>query len=183
MNQHLQQRWHQLSHRERILVLAGGVIVGMSLLFVLVVDPLLDSYDQLNRQEARKRKDLREFMVLAQEYTAKQAQLVQAEQRLPEAGGQFSLLAFLEEAAGAAKMRDHIAGMQPQVQPSSNGYEETAVDLRLENVSLPQVLDLLVAIDQAPYDLQVQHLKIRPKFDDPTRLETTIRVLSYAKSR
>jgi general secretion pathway protein M len=183
MKQHLQERWRQLSHRERFLVLAGGMVVGLSLLFALIVDPLLDSYERLNRQEARKRKDLQEFTVLAQEYTAKQTRLLQAEQRLPQAGAQFSLLAFMEEAAGTANVRNHIAGMQPQVQPISNGYEETAVDLRLDGVSLPQLLDLLVAIDGAPYDLQVRHLKIRPKFDDPARLETTIRVLSYAKAR
>ncbi|MCS6896785.1 MAG: type II secretion system protein M [Nitrospira sp.] len=183
MMQSLRERWQQLSRRERIIVLAGGIIVGLSLLFALIVDPLLESYDRLVRQEARKRKDLQELTLLAQEYGAKQDRLAQVERRLPDAGGHFSLLAFMEEAAGTANVRNHIAGMQPQVQTLPIGYEETAVDLRLEGVYLPQLLDLLVAIEQAPYDLQVRHLKIRPKFDDPARLEVTIRVLSYAKLR
>jgi general secretion pathway protein M len=39
-----------------------------------------------------------------------------------------------------------------------------------------------MAIDQAPYDLQVRHLQIRPKFDNPVNIDATVRVLSYAKS-
>ena len=89
----------------------------------------------------------------------------------------------MEEAATAARIRERITGMQPQVQSLAQGYQETAVDLRLEGVQLPDLLALLVAIDQAPYDLQVRHLQVRPKFDNPVNLDATIRVLSYAKTR
>lgn len=181
MMQALHERWQQLSQRERMIVLVGGVITGLSLLFVLIVDPLLAKYDRLERQEARKQKDLHELALLSQEYAAKRARLVKAEHRLPSVDNRFSLLTFMEEAAAAAKVRDRIAGMQPQVQPLSEGYEETAVDLRLEGVQLPELLALLVAIDRAPYELQVRHLKIRPKFDNPVNLDATVRVLSYAK--
>jgi general secretion pathway protein M len=177
----LRERWQQMSERERMIVGIGGVIVGLSLFFTLVADPLLSTYDRLERQEARKRKDLGELAALSLDYAAKRDRLTKAEHRLPEAGSHFSLLAFIEETASTAQVRDRIASMQPQVQTLSEGYEETAVDLRLEGVQLPQLLALLVAIDRAPYDLQVRHVKIRPKFDNPVNLDATIRVLSYAK--
>ena len=177
----LRERWQQLSQRERVIVAAGGAVVGISLLFVLVIDPLITKYDRLAHQEARKQKDLRELATLSQDYAAKRDRLVKAEQRLPGASSRFSLLTFMEEAAGAARIRDRIAGMQPQVQTLSEGYEETAVDIRLEGVQLPELLALLVAIDRAPHELHVRHLKIRPKFDNPVNLDATIRVLSYAK--
>ncbi len=181
MIQTLRERWQQLSQRERIIVLAGGCIAGLSLLFVLIVDPLLATYERLERQEARKQKDIHELALLSREYAAKRDHLAKAETRMPEAGSRFSLLAFLEEAAAAARVRDRIVGMQPQIQSLSQGYQETAVDLRLDGVQLPELLALLVAIDRAPYDLQVRHLKIRPKFDNPVNLDATVRVLSYAK--
>lgn len=177
----LRDRWHQLSQRERTIVLVGGIILSLSLLFVLVVDPLLAAYERLARQEARKQKDLRELTVLSREYAAKRDRLTNAEQRMPTSDNRFSLLTFMEEAAATAQIRDRITSMQPQVQTLSQGYEETAVDLRLEGVQLPELLVLLVTIDQAPYDLQVRHLKIRPKFDNPVNLDATLRVLSYAK--
>jgi general secretion pathway protein M len=178
----IKERWQHLAARERTIVLVGGIVIGLSLLFVLVVDPLLAKLDQLERQAVRKQKDIRELAVLSQEYAGKRARLEKAEQRMPSADSHFSLITFMEEAATTTHVRERIAGMQPQVQALAQGYQETAVDLRLEGVQLPELLALLVAIDQAPYGLQVKHLQIRPKFDNPVNLDATIRVLSYAKS-
>jgi len=183
MRHALKERWHQLSSRERSILLIGGGIVALSLLFVLIVDPLLAKLDRLDRQAVRKQKDIHELALLSKEYGVKRARLAKAESRMPPADGQFSLVTFMEEAATAARIRERITGMQPQVQSLAQGYEETAVDLRVEGVQLPDLLALLVAIDQAPYDLQVRHLQVRPKFDTPVNLDATIRVLSYAKSK
>jgi len=181
MMQTLRERWHQMSQRERMILLVGGIVVGLSLLFVIAVDPLLDKVERLERKTVQKQKDIKELLILGQEYKTKRERLAEAERRLPAPDSQFSLLIFMEEAATTAHVRERIAGMQPQVQSVAQGYQETAVDLRLEGVQLPELLALLVAIDQAPYDLQVRHLQIRPKFDNPVNLDATIRVLSYAK--
>jgi general secretion pathway protein M len=182
MTQSVQERWRQMSQRERTLVLGGGIVLGLSLLFILIVDPLLDTLDRLGRQEVRKQKELAELAVLGRAYLAKRDRLTLTESRMPEADSHFSLLTFMEEAATAAHVRERITSMQPQVQSLAQGYQETAVDLRLDGIQLPDLLALLVAIDQAPYDLQVRHLQIRPKFDNPVNLDATVRVLSYAKS-
>ena len=182
MTQSLWERWRQMSQRERTLVLTGGIVLGLSLLFILIVDPLLDTLDRLERQEVRKQKELAELAVLGQAYLTKRDRLTKTENRMPGADSHFSLLTFMEEAATTARVRERITSMQPQVQSLAQGYEETAVDLRLDGIQLPDLLALLVAIDQAPYDLQVRHLQIRPKFDNPANLDATVRVLSYAKS-
>jgi len=182
MTQSFRERWRLMSKRERTLVLAGGIVIGLSLLFVLIVDPLLDTLDRLERQEVRKQKDLAELAMLGQAYLAKRDRLVKSESRMPGADSHFSLLTFMEEAATTANVRERITGMQPQTQSLAQGYEETAVDLRLESIQLPDLLAFLVAIDQAPYDLHVRHLQIRPKFDNPVNIDATVRVLSYAKN-
>jgi len=46
MMQTVRERWRHLSQRERTIVLAGGIVVGFSLLFVLVLDPLLSKLDR-----------------------------------------------------------------------------------------------------------------------------------------
>jgi len=177
----LQERWRQWSDRERMVLAVGGLVVAAALLFVLVVDPLVVMLDRLDRQAQRKEKEIRELAVLGQEYQVKHARLERIESRMPASEAQFSLLAFLEEAANSVQVRERITGMQPQVQTLAQGYQETAVDVRLEGVQLPELLGLLVAIDQAPQALQVRHLQIRPKFDNPVNLDATIRVLSHAK--
>jgi general secretion pathway protein M len=181
MMQTLRERWRHMSSRERTIVLAGGIIVGLSLLFVLVVDPILATFERLDRQAIRKEKDLKELTRLSRDYKAKQDRLTAIESRMPLPDSRFSLVTFMEEAAASVRVRERITGMQPQVQSLAQGYQETAVDLRLEGVQLPELLALLVAIDRAPYALHVRHLQVRPKFDNPANLDATVRVLSYAK--
>ena len=178
----IQERWRHLAPRERIIVAAGAAVVIASLLFLIVIDPLLARIDKLDRQTVRKSKERAELSALAGEYAAKQARVVKLEQRLPSGDTQFSLLAFMEEAAASVQIRDRIVGMQPQQAAMQHGYQETAVDLRLDGVQLPQLLALLVTLEQAPYDVQVHHLQIKPKYDNPINLDATLRIVSYAKT-
>lgn len=181
MKQMLKERWQHFSQRERIMVSAGGAVIAAVLLFLLLVDPLTASIDKLDRQARRKAKDSQELALVAQEYLAKQARMAKLEQRMPTPPAQFSLLAFMEEATTTAQIRDRIVGMQPQAPLVVQGYQETSVDLRLDGVTLPQILALLVAIEQAPYDVQVHHLQMKPKYDNPVNLDATLKIVTYAK--
>jgi general secretion pathway protein M len=181
MMQMLKERWEHFSQRERIIVAAGGTVVAAVLAFLLVIDPLMASIDKLDRQARRKAKDSQELALVAQEYVVKQARIAKLEQRMSSPPAQFSLLAFMEEATTTAQIRDRIVGLQPQAPIVVQGYQETAVDLRLDGVSLPQILALLVAIEQAPYDVQVHHLQMKPKYDNPVNLDATLRIVTYAK--
>ena len=181
MMQMLKERWRHFSLRERIIVAAGGAMAVVALVFLLIIDPLMATIDKLDRQARRKTKDSQELALVAQEYVIKQARIAKLEEHMPSPPAQFSLLAFMEEATTAAQIRDRIVGMQPQAPIVVQGYQETAVDLRLDGVSLPQLLALLVAIEQAPYDVQVHHLQMKPKYDNPVNLDATLRIVTYAK--
>ena len=181
MMQMLKERWQHFSQRERIVVAAGGALVAAALVFVMIIDPLMGSINNLDRHARQKAKDSQELALVAQEYVLKHARLAKLEQRMPRPPAQFSLLAFMEEATTTAQIRDRIVGMQPQAPIVVQGYQETAVDLRLDNVSLPQILALLVAIEQAPYDVQVHHLQMKPKYDNPVNHDATLRIVTYAK--
>jgi general secretion pathway protein M len=181
MMQMLKERWQHFSPRERIMVSVGGAMVAATLVFFLIVDPLLASIDKLDRQARRKAKDSQELALVAQEYLLKQARIAKLEQRMPSPPAQFSLLAFMEEATTTAQIRDRIVGVQPQTPITVQGYQETSVDLRLDGVTLPQLLALLVAIEQAPYDVQVRHLQMKPKYDNPVNLDATLKIVTYAK--
>ena len=181
MMQMLKERWQHFSPRERIIVAAGGAMAAAVLVFLLIIDPVMATIDKLDRQAKRKAKDSQELALVAQEYVVKQARIAKLEERIPSPPAQFSLLAFLEEATTTAQIRDRIAGMQPQAPIVVQGYQETAVDLRLDGVSLPQLLTLLMAIERAPYDVQVHHLQLKPKYDNPVNLDATLKIVTYAK--
>lgn len=183
MTQGLAQRWKALSQRERLAIGIGAVVIVAALLFVGVVDPLLERQEVLERQAARKQREIREVATLGAEYAALRARLTTLENRLPPPETQFSLVAFVEDAAAQARVRERIVGMQPQPPAVMQSYQETSVDLRLDGVSLTDLLALLVELEQAPYDVQVRHLQIKPKYDAPSLLDANLRVVSHDRPR
>jgi len=67
MMQTLKERWQHFSQRERIIVAAGGAVVAATLVFLLIIDPLMATIDKLDRQTRRQAKDSQELALVAQE--------------------------------------------------------------------------------------------------------------------
>ena len=113
----------------------GGHRCCQSAFFWLSI-PLLARIDKLERQAVRKAKERGEFRFWLLSMLLKQARVAKLEQRLPPAEGQFSLLAFMEEAAAVRadprSNRQHAATAAPT---TLSRYQETSVDLRLDGVS------------------------------------------------
>jgi general secretion pathway protein M len=181
MKRALHQRWAALSVRERAFLLAGGLVGALSLLYAFAVDPLWDRLTTLDRQATRKARDLKELAALGAEFATLRERLIRLEERMPPGQSRFSLLSFLEETAARAGVRDRIAGMQPLAGSAVLGYPESAVELRLEDLQMPQLLGFLVKLEQSPYRLQVTRLQVRPRTEAPHFLAATVRVSAYAK--
>ncbi len=177
----LYERWANLAGRERLLVAGGGLVAVASLLFALLVDPILERLDLLDRQIARQQRAMSELALVGAQYGDARTRLAQIEQRLKAGQGTFSLLPYLEEAAASAHVRDRIASMQLHPLPPAQGYKETAVELRLEGVLFQQLLALLVTLEDSPYLLHVTRLQIKPRFEAAHLLEATLLVSSYEK--
>ena len=60
----LQERWRHLEARERMLVAIGTAVVVASLLFLIVIDPLMTRIDKVDRQTVRKSKERVELSVM-----------------------------------------------------------------------------------------------------------------------
>ncbi len=178
----LRQRWNDFSARERWLIVGGGVVLVLGLLFAFVVDPILDHMTMLDRQHAKKGRDYEELVQAESTYRQLQTRVAKLEGRLAKSGGQFALLPFLEETAVSTGIRNQIVGMQPQPTVPMAGYQETAVEMRLDGMQLPQLLTLLAAVEEAPGLVQVKRLQITPRYDTPHLLQVTIRIASYEKA-
>lgn len=178
----LRQRWNDFSVRERWLIAGGGIVLMLGLIFAFVVDPILDHMMLLDRQHAKKARDYEELVQAESSYRQLQGRVAKLEARLAKSGGQFALLPFLEETAASTGIRNQIVGMQPQPTVPMAGYQETAVEMRLDGMQLPQLLSLLAAVEEAPGLVQVKRLQITPRYDTPHLLQVTIRIASYEKA-
>jgi general secretion pathway protein M len=168
-----------LAPRERRVLVAGAVIAALTLLYVLVVDPLLARNQDLERLIAQKTREHTEVVRLGDEYRQARAQLESAEARLSKAGRDFQLLSFLENLTVRQRMRDKIAYMRPQPQATVGRFREQSVELKLDRVTINQITEFMAQLQGAPQGLRVKRLSMTRRYDDADRLDVIVQVAAY----
>jgi len=179
MKEILLQRWNTFSGYERLTVIAVVLLAIASLSFVFIVDPLLMRIEKIDRQIARKERELPELKALATAYNAARLEQASIEKRMAEGKNQPSLLSLLEDAASRAGVRHQIAAMTPLVPSVNQGYKESGVEMRLGGIMFPQILKMLVQLENAPHLIQVKHVQLRAKSDMTYLLDAMLVVVTY----
>lgn len=168
----------KLSEREKVFLLAGGISVTCVLLFILLIGPLQERSAVLSKSIPKKEKELEQFKRLQEEYFFLSDQIKVVEARLPEKN-QFSPLSYLEEIAKKNDVRKNIAYIRSVPAIPQKPYQEIPVEVKLEDISLFQIVPLIDAIEHSPYFLRIKRLDVRTRSGDPKKLDITFVVSSY----
>ncbi len=170
--------WRTMQLRERILVIGGGVAVVLFLLFTLALDPLLKHSADLDRQIVATRRQLTEFRTIQQDYLRQKGVVDSINAQLKKQQN-FAIFSRLEELAGQTGIRSKILHMKPTVSTPSEVYNEESVEVKMEGVTLEQLVSYLHQVESSPQLLKIKRLEIRPRFDNRQILAATFRVSSF----
>ncbi|HWP35693.1 MAG TPA: type II secretion system protein GspM [Thermodesulfobacteriota bacterium] len=172
----------QLARRERWMVGGGAVAVALLLVYALVVAPLLERSRDLDRLIAQKEREYAEIVRLREEYRRARAELAAIEARLARTGADFQLLSFLEGLAARTGVRDRIAYMRPQAAAAAGRFREQAVELRLDGVTINQLVQLLAQVVEAPQALRIKRLSVVTRYDNANRLDVIVQIAAYQRA-
>ncbi|GIX49507.1 MAG: hypothetical protein KatS3mg131_3718 [Candidatus Tectimicrobiota bacterium] len=170
--------WQNLQLREKLFVLGAAVAVLLALLFLLVIDPLLARAALLDRQIQAAERQLRELQDLRRQYLHQKQLLDQINARLRQQQN-FSLFSKLEELARESGLREKLLYMKPVVSAPSEAYNEEAVEIKMEGVTLAQLVRYLQQVETAPQFLKIKRLHIKPRLDDRQQLSAVFRVSTF----
>ena len=172
------------SRREQLFLLAAGVVVAGFLLYGLIRLPFTYQarMGSLDRLIFQKEADLKQLAELKAQYQKLNDQVSQIEAKISQNQQGFSLLSYLEEVATNVHIRSNIAYMRPQSLPLSGGYREVAVEVKVENAPLDQIIRLLTALEQSPHLLKVRRLHLKTRFADPNFLDAVFLLSTYEKA-
>ena len=171
----------RLSPREQRLVAVFALLLVLVGVYTVVVEPLVAGRARL----AQRIDGLSHELVAMEDLAARIRSLEPAagESPAPTATGDgFSLFAFIDKATAASVSRDAIAAMNPSRRPTRDGFEESAVELRLTSVTLPELVALLRQIEQAEQPVYVKRLEVKRRYDDKTRFDATILTGALART-
>ena len=169
-----------LNKREKIFVSVGAVFVILTLIYVAVVAPYNNLMDRLDNKVALRGKQVGEVIALKNDILLLKQQLREAEQKISSVQS-FSLFSFVEQKVQAVAGKENLVYMRPKPGTQRDDFEETSLEIKLEKITLQQVVRLLYEMESADAPLNVKSLQLRNRTESASLLDVTMDVSTLRK--
>ncbi|MGO9062592.1 MAG: type II secretion system protein GspM [Candidatus Binataceae bacterium] len=164
----LRARYYKLEKRERMLVKVAGAIVVAFIAYNLIYLPILSYQADLEEEVAERQRDLTEVRQMAVIYRQVKTELVALEKNTAPPGKDFALSSVVSTALNSVVGNDVIAGISTLPnKPISDQFTQYGITLRLEGISLKQMVDVLYQIKSIKVPVVVSNLAIKKHGQDP----------------
>lgn len=172
---------NKLEKREKQVVGAGLIFLVCFALFHFIVFPLFQARQQTEKILIQKKGDILKIHQLQTDYRKLQHQAVNIENRLLKRSPSFSLFSFIEEKATKAKVKQQLHSMTPSTSEGEGSLMEARVDLKLERISLQQLVDFLKEIESTENIVMIKRISIQENSKEDGSLDTTMQIITFNK--
>ena len=163
----------KLEERDKKVLIYGGIATAVILLYALVLSPLYGDLSRKRDAIPKKERDLADIRVLKGEYLEMQQRLQQLQAVAAQRG---PLLTEIENITKQTNLTSKIVSLKPQTGVQSATFKESVVEVRLDNITLYDVVNYVNRLEKAT--LRIRKLYFKPRFDNPKFLNATILVSS-----
>ena len=183
MRDKMRDTWKRLGKREQVVLTAGAILALIIILVQFVLLPYADARSKLNQSLRVNEKMLKEMVALGAEYQGLQKGMEAIRKGMASRAPGFTLFSHLEKKAAKAGIRSNIKHMQPARGQISGPYEESSVEIKLEKITLKQLVNFLSEVE-SPQDLvSVKRLSVKKSPENPQYLSAVVQVATYEKTR
>jgi general secretion pathway protein M len=169
----------KLGKREKVMIAAGGVVVILLLFYQFGFSPALNRLRLLDRLVAQKEREVHEMKALRGTYLMQKSLMEEVNRNLNQRGPEFAIFSFLEDLANKSGVKTNIMYMKPALSTVGELYRESSVEMRLEGITLQQLIRYLYDIERAPQVLRVRRMHIKPRAANPDLLDVTFQVSTF----
>ena len=163
----------KLEERDKKVLIFGGAAAALILLYALVLSPLMADLSLKRASIPKKETELEQIKVLRTQYLDIQQRLQQAQAAAAQRG---PLLTDLENISKRANLSSKIVSLKPQEGVQTEGFKESVVEVKLENITLYDVVNYVYLLEKDT--LRIRKLQFKPRYDNPKLLNATILVSS-----
>ncbi len=78
-------------------------------------------------------------------------------------------------------VREQLLSMRPQPATVQGDFRQQLVEIRLESISLAQLVKLLHAVEYRSGGVQVKSMRVKPRFEDRSALDVNMVLMSLEK--
>lgn len=173
--------YNKLEKREKRVVMAGAIFIVCFALFHFTVSPLLQARQQTQKALIQKKGDIKKIRQLQEEYRHRQNQAVNIQNRLQKRSPSFTLFSFIEERANKAKVKQQINSMTPSTSEGDGPLQESRVDLKLEKISLAQLVDFLQQVESTDDVVAIKRISIQENSKEEGLLDVVMQIITFTK--
>ncbi len=169
----------KLARREKYFVSAAVFSAAVFLLLQFLVFPWFETMKRIRRGVEAKEDALKQMIRLSSEYQSYRRGSQDVRQAIASRKGEFTLFSFLEKAAGDAGVKAYIKYMKPSTSTGPGSYKESLVEMKLEAISLSQLLDYLYKIEAPENLVNVKRISIKETKGKSGYLDTILQVMTF----
>lgn len=166
-----------LARREKFLVaLAGGMILLLFIFHFLIL-PFLEEKKRMEHGVKTREAALQELELMTREYQSLKQKDQGLKNILSRRNKGVTLFSFLEKEAQKADIKGHIKYMKPSVLQSNGPYKESMVEMKLEGITLKQLVEYIYRIESPRNAIVIKRISIKENKKKSGRLNAVLQVL------
>lgn len=169
----------QLGTRERTIVAVGIVFILVVLVYHFLVGPYLDARKKLMSSIASTQKELVTIRQLQEEYGELRKQEGGIKANLAKRDRGFTLFTFLDAQAAAADVKKQIKYMKPSEVEGDGNLTESMVEMKLEKVDLPHLVEFLKNIESDADVVSIRRLSIQTSGEEQGMLDVILQIVTF----
>ncbi|MFQ5665097.1 MAG: type II secretion system protein GspM [Candidatus Binatia bacterium] len=166
----------RLAPRERLLLGVAALSVVLISLYNFVWEPARTNGELTARRIVAKEKELAEIQHQREVYLDLLRRLEASQAAVSQGDENFSLFSYLDSTIAQAVGREHVTSMNPATKDIGTDYQEELVKIKLTQISLPQLVDLLYRVEKGDRPLRFSRLQIKKRFKDNFNFDVTATV-------
>jgi general secretion pathway protein M len=169
----------RLARRERYLVSVAACCIAIFLVFQFLIFPFFENRRRIQRGLKAKEKGLEEIVKLRADYQTYYKGSQGIQQALAKRKEGFTLFSFLEKAAGEAEVKASIKYMKPSTSSGTGPYKESMVEMKLEAITLPQLVGYLYRIESPDDLVNIKRISISENKKEQGYLDAILQVITF----
>jgi hypothetical protein len=167
--------------REKLLLNALGGVIGLLFIYNVVYLPARGWRDDLAERVATRQRQLVRLRGMMRSYERLRVELASTQNRTVARGKDPALFSVLEMTLTNSVGRAKIGSITPGERQVPGGFEQYTVDVKLNEITLPQIVDTLYSLKTLNVPITISNLQIHQHARDSHSYDVDLTCMALGK--
>jgi general secretion pathway protein M len=169
----------KLAKREKYIVMISACLLSLFLIVNFLVLPFFKAKDRLKKGIVAKEAEMTEIAALGKVYKEYQKNANEISGAVTKRGKGFTLMAFLDDAAGDTDLKDYVKNVNPSPLKGTGLFKESDVEIKLEGINPDQMVKYLYRVEKPDELIFIKRISIVDNKKQEGYLDVTLQVMTY----